>query len=247
MLDISRKQNDVRYSDGSIVEDYMREYYHTLRTNCAINMINSYVDSCFRYFDPPTIRVLEIAGATGHVSSQLAQLGYSVLLTDCSELPLALAKKRNAKLITLEMDASLPFPFEDNSFHVIYAGDIIEHLYDTSLFLGEIHRCLVPGGIVVLTTPNLASLEDRVGFLFGKSPRQINPTHEFLSLHIRPFTYSKLKEIMESVGFSAFSLATNLIRLKLGSYKFDSVALAKVFPSLGRSLIIGAIARKHDK
>lgn len=233
-----------RYQSGEIVSAYMKEPYHILRTNKAIDVIESYIEQFFSDTKKEEIRILEIAGSTGTVAIKLAQRGYSVMLSDIEDAPLAVAYRQNPTLDTIIVDASEKFPFEDSTFQVIYAGDIIEHLYDTSKFLREIYRCLVPGGIVVLTTPNLASLEDRIGFLFGKSPRQIDPTHEFLSLHIRPFTYSKLKESMESVGFSKFRLETNLIRLKIGRFKVDLVALAKVFPSIGRSLIVGAIANK---
>ena len=235
-----------RYQSGEIVSEYMKEQYHILRTDKAIEVIESYIGQYFADIRREDIKILEIAGSIGNVSTKLVQRGYAVLLSDIEASALAVACQKNPALNTIIVDASESFPFEDNTFQVIYAGDIIEHLYDTFKFLKEIHRCLVPGGIVVLTTPNLASLEDRIGFLFGKSPRQINPTHEFLSLHIRPFTYSKLKEIMKSVGFSEFNLTTNLIRLKMGFFKIDLLALAKVFPSLGRSLIVGAIALKEN-
>lgn len=244
-IDLNPQIGNFRYQTGEVVAEYMKEQYHVLRVDKAIDLIDIYVERFFGHSKKKEIRILEIAGSIGNVASKLAQKGYSVLLSDIEDPVLTAACEQYQNLTTTVVDASDYFPFEENSFHVIYAGDIIEHLYDTSLFLSEIHRCLVPGGIIVLTTPNLASLEDRIGFLFGKSPRQINPTHEFLSLHIRPFTYSKLKEVMAAVGFSEFRLKTNLVRLKIGSLKFDSQILAQIFPSLGRSLIIGAIAQKN--
>ena len=238
-------ENKSRYRSGCIVDDYMNEYYHKLRTKKAIHLITDGLSNTFNYLNINEVEILEIAGADGYVSSKLSAMGYSTLLTDCEMIPLEKARQKNPLIKTLVMDASKKFPFEDNTFHVIYAGDIIEHLFDTSLFLTEIYRCLVPNGIFVLTTPNLASLEDRIGFLFGKSPRQVNPTHEFIYLHIRPFTYSKLRDIMESLGFGDFKLTTNLIRIKLGKFRKDLYMLAEHFPSLGRSLIISAKANKE--
>ena len=66
--------------------------------------------------------------------------------------------------------ASGPLPFEDGAFGAVFAGEIIEHLVDTAGFLAELHRVLAPGGVAVITTPNLASFENRVRMLLGRYP-----------------------------------------------------------------------------
>jgi 2-polyprenyl-3-methyl-5-hydroxy-6-metoxy-1,4-benzoquinol methylase len=43
----------------------------------------------------------------------------------------------------------------DNSFDCIVSFQVIEHIKDDVLFLKEIHRVLKPGGIALLTTPNI--------------------------------------------------------------------------------------------
>ncbi|GIV33649.1 MAG: hypothetical protein KatS3mg031_1184 [Chitinophagales bacterium] len=48
-----------------------------------------------------------------------------------------------------------PFPFEDNRFDSVVSFQVIEHIEDDQLFMREIHRVLKPGGIAVLTTPNI--------------------------------------------------------------------------------------------
>lgn len=245
MMDIIKEANRERYNTGTVVDRYMQEQYHVLRLEKSFQLLKSYLDRNFQSLGNSEIQILEIAGSVGYMSTCLYNEGYSILLTDFESTPLNVAVEKNPNLHTALMDATKPFPFEDNTFHAIYAGDIIEHLFDTSLFLNECHRCLKSDGILLLTTPNLASLEDRVGFLFGKSPRQINPTHEFLYLHIRPFTCQKIKEVLTQIGFYNFRICTNLVRIKFGNFKKDSLVLAKLFPSLGRSLIVAACARKE--
>ena len=241
---IITRENEKRYNSGMVVNTYMSEKYHKKRVEAAIKLIMNGIEGSFSHLEPKNIKILEIAGAEGIVSNKLALKGFSVLLTDIEEN--VLKKSNNPLIKTLVMDASEQFPFKDDSFHVIYAGEIIEHLFDTKFFLEEIHRCLVPNGILVLTTPNLASLEDRMNFLFGKSPKQINPIHEYLYLHIRPFTYSKIKEILELLSFTDIKLSTNLIRIRFGKFHLDLFKFAKLFPSLGRSLIIFARAKKGE-
>jgi len=66
-------------------------------------------------------------------------------------------------------------PFENNYFDFFFAGEIIEHLFDSRFFLKEIHRVLKINGYLILSTPNLARIDDRLKFLLGKTPRQITP------------------------------------------------------------------------
>lgn len=48
----------------------------------------------------------------------------------------------------------LALPFRAGSFDAVTAFEVIEHLHDPSLLLGEMKRVLSPGGIAVLSTPN---------------------------------------------------------------------------------------------
>jgi SAM-dependent methyltransferase len=49
------------------------------------------------------------------------------------------------------------FDFEDNTFDVIHANQVIEHLYNTDIFLSEIYRILKPGGYAIISTENASS------------------------------------------------------------------------------------------
>ena len=56
------------------------------------------------------------------------------------------------------------------TFQVISALEIIEHLIDTDKFLDEVHTHLDLGGYLLLTTPNLNNLINRVRVPLGKYP-----------------------------------------------------------------------------
>ena len=93
--------------------------------------------------------------------------------------------------------------------------------------------------ILIITTPNLAALQDRVCFLLGYSPKQIQPCHEFYKLHIRPFTLKLLCKTYKEYGFEVLSHTSNYVIWKIKKrYLIYSRWLAKVFPGLGRSIII---------
>ena len=60
----------------------------------------------------------------------------------------------------LRLDATQPFPFQDNTFDFIFSEHMIEHVpYDKGLFmLRECFRVLRVGGVIRLSTPNLEFL-----------------------------------------------------------------------------------------
>ena len=45
-------------------------------------------------------------------------------------------------------------PYDDNSFDVIFSGNVMEHIQDTNAVFREIKRVLKPGGIFLAKTPN---------------------------------------------------------------------------------------------
>lgn len=66
-----------------------------------------------------------------------------------------------------------PFPFDDNSFDMVIAISILEHLTDFFAVMGEIHRIAKPGASIHILVPH-----------FSSSAAFIDPTHcQLLSAH----------------------------------------------------------------
>lgn len=231
--DRSKIANETRYHDGVEVTNYLCEDYHKVRINIALNMLNNEFDSDCRN----NIRILELASADGSVGRTLKEFEYDVFCTDISIDQLSYLK--SSGISVLECDASDTFPFADGLFDGVFAGDIIEHLFDIDTFFKECSRVLKPGGILVITTPNLAALQDRFRFLFGHSPKQIQPYHEFYKLHIRPFTLKMLKYSFKKFGFEVKGCSSNFVIWKVwGRYILYSRVMARLVPAIGRSLIV---------
>lgn len=237
-------ENIARYKNGREVDIYLQEDYHIKRIQKGINMLESLLYNRFSNIPKNKIKILDIAGSTGAVAAQLQKRGYITFLSDIEKDALKVAKERDPGLRCVQMDASQEFPFDDNSFHAIFAGEIIEHIFDSQLFVRECARCLKNNGVLVITTPNLATIQDRIRFLFGKSPRQINPLHEYLYLHIRPFTVSKLKELCKKNGFTGFTIKTNTVLWRLSKRKIVIPIIGNIIPSIGGSIILGCYLNK---
>ncbi|MGE0103488.1 MAG: glycosyltransferase [Blastocatellales bacterium] len=104
-----------------------------------------------------------------------------------------------------------PFPFEDGSFDVALCCELIEHLREDPMhMLTELHRVLEWGGLLILTTPNIASAFSLQESLGGRSPyiyglyNRSNPADR----HSREYTPADVRIVMESAGFKVVRLFT---------------------------------------
>jgi len=52
-----------------------------------------------------------------------------------------------------------PYPFEDNSFDLIWCSHFLEHFEDLPKILEEFYRLLKPGGRVAINTPHYTNVE----------------------------------------------------------------------------------------
>ena len=75
----------------------------------------------------------------------------------------ALPLLKEAKPCDLNRD-ELPWP--ENTFDCVVCCEVIEHIVDTDRLLSELKRVLKPGGVLVLSTPNLASALNRFPIIF---------------------------------------------------------------------------------
>jgi len=114
-------------------------------------------------------RVLDLGAHWLHQSLLFALDGYRVTAADFATTlaaPNVVALARAHDIALLEIDdlaapaalARLP----DNSFDVVIAGEILEHLaFNPVALWREIHRLLADGGRIVVTTPNHYALTRR--------------------------------------------------------------------------------------
>ena len=88
-------------------------------------------------------------------------------------------------------------------YDVIVFAEVIEHLYTApELVLPYLRDLLVPGGVLLLQTPNAVSLRKRAKLLLGVNPfERIRPERDNPG-HFREYTASELKDLLAGAGFS---------------------------------------------
>jgi SAM-dependent methyltransferase len=236
-MDTAKLRSEIRdanaelYQSSDGTDQYLFEDYHQTRVSISLDLIDGAVA---RGAGPKTC--LDLGSGAGRVSSRLSEMGLQVVACDVSRGALASAPKNVRKVQT---DLIQPFPFRDNSIDVVFMGELIEHVFDPRALLGEITRVLRGEGILLLTTPNLAGLQDRIRFLAGRTPRHVDAYHEYLFLHIRPFTASSLKFAVNSAGLIPLELRSGHALWRLDSDRqISSRMLARLAPSLGANLIL---------
>lgn len=108
-----------------------------------------------------------------------------------------------------ENDIMDGLPFADSSFEVVYCCEVMEHILGyPEDYMKELYRVLKPGGHMVLTTPNLHRLSNKVRFLLGKN--YLGPlvkTYDGTN-HIREFDISELEKYLSNAGFNIKTLET---------------------------------------
>jgi SAM-dependent methyltransferase len=94
------------------------------------------------------------------------------------------------------------FPFPDESFDVVLFCEVIEHLLrDPVAALAEIRRVLAPDGTVVVTTPNVARLENVARLVAGANLYDPYSGYGPYGRHNREFTRHELVCLLRFCGF----------------------------------------------
>lgn len=98
-------------------------------------------------------------------------------------------------------------PYADASFDVVTATEVIEHLEDFRRIVREIFRVLRPGGVCILSTPNILNLNSRLRFLsfgfwnlFGPLPVRHGELYT-TGGHINPVSWFYVAHALLDAGF----------------------------------------------
>ncbi len=115
-------------------------------------------------------------------------------------------RESNCELALLDL-VHQPLPFSDRRFSLVTLSEVLEHLPTERLMavLSEIARTIQPGGILIASSPNQASLENRLQLLRGKSI--LDMPDEFshapgLFGHIRLYTTTEMQAAMGKTGLN---------------------------------------------
>jgi SAM-dependent methyltransferase len=133
------------------------------------------------------------------------------------------ARARGIDVVLGDLDDGLPF--ESESFDVVHANQVLEHVRRTDVFMREVRRVLRPDGLACISTNNLSSWHNVVSLGLGMQPmpmhvsdeiivgNPLNPEHrrehrDAGRTHLRLFTVRALKELAAYHGLAMERLRT---------------------------------------
>lgn len=173
---------------------------------------------------------------TGDLAAELDKKNNIVAGFDCNQEFVDMTNSKE-NVIAYKTNFEQPIDFPDKSFDALVAGELLEHIYRTEVFLKECHRLLGDDGILILSTPNLGYLGHRIKMLFGVAP-PIMHYESGLDIqnpgHVRYFTAQALIDLLEKFGFKVEKVR--------GSQLFGSSFLGDIAQSWAYHLIV--VARK---
>jgi len=175
---------------------------------------------------------------------------------DVDPVKLEVARRR---IPVVRADLEFGLPFCDKTFDLVTVFGVFEHLRFFDDPIKEVHRVLRDGGFFLVCLPNLGSYVNRILFLFGYQPRNVEISRLTVAgvarqyyekdlapiAHIHTATLRALTELLEFHGFRVFSV-------RGGSPRFEGLKnslpmrildfLAATRPSLSRRIFV--LARK---
>lgn len=128
------------------------------------------------------LQILDIGCGTGATMNRLKRYG-EVQGLDLSEIPLNFTRRRGHRRVLCASATELPFA--NDSFDLVTALDVIEHLDDDVMGLSEIRRVLKPGALAIVFVPAFEAL-------WGPNDDQ--------SGHKRRYRIDRLRGVVEAAG-----------------------------------------------
>jgi len=190
---------------------------------------------------PTSARVLDLASGSGAFLARLRDGGFTHLT--------GVERERESYLLPevpcLSVDLDKPFAQEmGGTFDVVTAIEIIEHLSSPIAFLQEVRKLLVPGGLLLVSTPNVSEWQSRIKFLLRGRLRYFDEPQYRFQRHISPIFPALAPFMMEEAGLQVVTMTTvgsfdgPLRRHTIGATTSALARLAGAREAIGECLLI---------
>lgn len=181
--------------------EYAINHRHRLADD--LNIIQQYVQ--------PDAKIVEFGSIPPILTLALMETGYDVTGLDLAPERFSEVIDENKLNIQKVNFESHPVPFPDETFDVILFNEVFEHLrIDLISTFKEVRRILKPGGIMLLSTPNVRSCRGLWKLLVHHASCHIGSDiyDEYDKLtrfghmgHVREYTAREVSRFMTKVGW----------------------------------------------
>ena len=160
-------------------------------------------------------RIVDVGAGEGYFSKMVgdrsAELGRTPasVLAACDLFP-EYFRYEGVACDPINADGTLPYA--DASFDVVCSLEVIEHIKDQFAFTRELCRVAKPGGVAIVSTPNVLNLNSRVRYLHSGFTVLFDPLlmssddPRHTAGHINPVPYYYLAYQLRRAGFRSVTV-----------------------------------------
>lgn len=147
-------------------------------------------------------KVLDVGCGRGALAESIERKGYIVWGIENNPEAFLVASRRITRAINADLSnfATIEKKLEGNLFDYLIFSDVLEHIYDPFSVLKTYLKFLKNGGKVIISVPNVAVWQNRLGLLFGRF--EYVDTGVLDRTHVRFFTFKSAKQLARVAGLS---------------------------------------------
>jgi SAM-dependent methyltransferase len=204
---------------ATLIDKYVRELTPFFQNNPPIqeyleshkDRISFDLDYAKKFLEPDS-KILEIGAFPYLLTLPLIETGFDVTVVDkpSKEASPEVATHWNVRVVACDVEID-KLPFESNQFDCVILNEVFEHLRFNLIFtMREIRRVIRRGGLLLLSTPNLRSLQGLYHLLWNWEgfSSMGGIYHNYAALetigvmgHVREYTSKEVADFLEQVGF----------------------------------------------
>ena len=199
------------------------------------------------------LKILDIGTTPFTLFIKASNPHYEVSSMDRTDLLENRCKAIGIEFKTCDLDEQ-SIPFNDDYFDIIIFTEVLEHIFSPpTRILKEIKRVLNIRGKLIISVPNIATLLNRIRFLFGKTPlmpadAQFKKDWVHGHGHIHEYVMDEIVSLLKDCGFEIskkkylqHSIADTIQNINKSNYPLIFRLVYRVigilFPSLGGKII----------
>ncbi|MEE9439984.1 MAG: class I SAM-dependent methyltransferase [Saprospiraceae bacterium] len=204
-------------------KQYYKDYYHLERQHwwftARIKILEDQIKRLVSKKNITELSILNIGIATGATTQMLEKFGKVTSLEydkDCCEFV------REKCKIDVVFGSMTELPFASESYDIVCAFDVVEHIEDDNTAIAELKRVMKNDGDYILTVP---------AFMFMWSD------HDVINHHFRRYTRANFKHLLQS----------NSLKIKYATYFNSLLFMPIAFVRVLQKLIVKPkVVKKSD-
>jgi len=181
--------------------------------------------------------LVDLGAGDGTLAERLREEGFDVTAVDAMTDDF-----RPADIEVMAADLNEGIPFADGRFQLVVSTEVIEHLENPWFFMRELYRITEPGGVVIISTPNLFNVYVRAWYaLTGRLYNFLDSAYQNIG-HITPIYLWNLERMaegkfdVETVTVNASPIPKTRFRLPTRSRMFGQCVIVKLRRRPGAAL-----------